>query len=880
MTETRWPEVERVLDYVLDHDTSEWEALVEAECADDPDLQRAVEALLRQAADLDGYLEGPAARVTALLQGLQEEPDRAGERLGPWQLSEEIGRGGMGVVYRGARADGLYAQAVAVKVLRAGTGTAGAVRRFAFERQVLAGLDHPGIARLLDGGVSPDEQPFLVMEFVEGEPLDAYCDRRALGVEDRLRLFLEVCDAVAYAHRHLVVHRDLKPGNIFVAEVDGNSRVKLLDFGIAKLLNPDPPMGDGAPAATALTHPMQRPFTPGYAAPEQVEGRATTTATDVWGLGVVLFELLAGCRPFHYDPAAPRAIERAVLEETPPRPSAVAPASRRRALAGDLDAVVAKALRKEPEARYATADAFAADLQRHLDRLPVEAQRGATGYRIRKFVGRHRIGVVIAAAALVLLAGVAVAFAVQAARLERALTTAEAEGQRAEEVSAFLVGMFEESDVYTGGNPDTPARELLARGLERADALAGQPEAQAGVLVAIGRAYSQLGLYDEARPPLDRALALLERRHGARHLAVADAQSVRAYLGVEETDAYLADSLFGAALRTYRALVGPDDVRVARALNGMGMARLQVGRYAEAEPLLREAIRVRRAVGDAPVELAMSLNLYAQVLQHLGRLDEAVPLMREAITLNRREWGPDNPLTLTTLSNLAQILKRQGRVAEAEPLYREAIARQRRVLGDDHLEVILGVNNLGVLLRDQGRHAEAERLFRENVARGRRLPEPHAEGLGVPLAGLGKLLLRTGALDEAEALFEESRAVFAQTVPPDHPYVARPLAGLGNVALARGEPARAERYFRDALAVLAVLPEGHEQRAGVESALGESLTKQGRYVEAEPLLLGALPALEAVHDEDVPRTRERLTALYTAWGHPQDATRYRAEASN
>ena len=868
MHETRWSDVERVLDAVLDHDTAEWAAAVEEACGGDPELRRAVETLLQRAADLDGYLEAPAARVTALLHQLQDAPDPSGTALGPWRIEEEVGRGGMGVVYRGARADGLYDQAVAVKLLRA--DAAEAARRFALERQVLADLDHPGIARLLDGGVTDDGRPFLVMAFVEGEPLDAYCERRGLGVADRLRLFLQVCDAVAYAHRHLVVHRDLKPSNVLVAEEAGRPQVKLLDFGIAKLL--DAPEGDGAPV---LTQAAQRPFTPAYAAPEQVEGRAVTTATDVWGLGVVLFELLAGRLPFRYDPTAPRAIERAILEEPAPRPSAVAPEALRRRLAGDLDAVVAKALRKAPGDRYATADALAADLRLHLDGLPVEARRGAAGYRLRKFVGRHRLGVGIGTAVFVLAVVAAVAFAVQAARLEQALTAAEAQGQRAEEVSGVLTGMFEESNLYTGGDPDIPARELLARGLARADALADQPDAQASVLLTIGTAYNNLSLYAEARPPLDRALALLERRYGPRHLAVADAQRARADLAINEGSDDLADSLHSAALATYRALLPPGDVRLIQALNGLAMVRTGRVRWAEAEPLVQEAIRLGRAMPEPPPELAMSLNLHAQIHRNLGRLDEAVPLMEASVALNRRLLGPDNLLTLTALSNLATMQREQGDTEGLEATYRAIVDGQRRAAGDDHLALIRRVNDLAVFLRDQGRYDEAAPLFRENIARGRRLPEPHADGLGVTLSSYGKLLLETGALDEAERVFTEAREVFLQTLGPDHSRNARALAGLGNVWLARGEPVRAERYFRDALAVRSALPPEHRGRVSVETDLAASLTAQGRYAEAEALLLHALPALEAIHHAEVPLTRERLVALYEAWGRSEDAERYR-----
>ena len=827
-TATRWTRVERVLDRVLDHPTDMWPALVEAECAGDAALHRDVESLLQRAANLDGYLQGPAARVTALLHGLHEEAERVAERVGPWRLGEEIGRGGMGIVYHGTRADGLYQQSVAVKLLRAGGGAGGAARRFAFEREILARLDHPGIARLLDGGVTepstsePEGRPFLVMEYVAGEALDAYCDRRALSVETRLRLFLDACDAVAYAHRHLVVHRDLKPGNIFVTEASGQPRVKLLDFGIAKLLSPATGAtvgGDGAPANTALTQMLQRPFTPEYAAPEQVEGRAATTATDVYGLGVVLFELLAGRRPFLSDPAAPRAIERAVLEAAPPRLSVVAPAARRRRLAGDLDAIVAKALRKEPEARYPTANALAVDLRRHLDGLPVEARKGAAGYRARKFVARHRAGVLTALGVFLLL-GVVVGIAFARVTAER--DRAQAEAAKALAVSDFLAGLFEQADPDHASGDTLNVFELLDRGATRVrSGLAEQPEVQTELLRTVADVYLSLGQFAPARDAHLDALRLLRQR--PRRDYEAEAYALARLTALHRMHGRLDDALgFGReALSIARAHLDPSSFAYTDALNRLADLQRTRGAYAEAAALFEEALPLRRRHFAGTPALADVLNNYALLLEHVGRYEASLRAHREALALHRATLGDRHPNVALNYQNLASLMFSRGHYARALSYALQADDIHRVVYAPGNPYRLGNQTTIGRTLVKLGRFDDAEPVLQAVLSEVREEPDSgHRAGA---LLALAESRGHEGRWDESDAMMEEALRIHTRTSGSESAQVGRVRLEQGRLALQRGDRAAAAVLLQEALRVYRLaLPEDHPRLAETGAALAEA----------------------------------------------------------
>jgi serine/threonine-protein kinase len=761
----RRAEVDALFDAALDRTRAERSAWLAGACGDDPWLRDEVAALLAAHDRAEGLLDGDPGRLVTPARpgpGASAAPDR----VGPWRLVEEIGRGGMGTVYRAERDDGQFGQTAAVKLLTRGPDNADLVRRFVAERQILATLAHPNVARLLDGGAAADGRPYLVMEYVDGQPVTAHCDAGRLDVDARLRLFATTCRAVAHAHAHLVVHRDLKPANIFV---DRSGAVKLLDFGIAKLLGGPPPgaaPGDGgpdaAPVPNAETRAGQHPMTPAYASPEQVRGAPATTATDVYGLGLVLYELLCG-RPAQrpaggsYDEVA-----RAVLTDEPARPSAApagaagdapdqaavaaargtTPARLARRLRGDLDAVVLHALAKDPARRYASAEALALDVERHLAGLPVQAGGAAPAYRVGKFVRRHRWGVAASAGFVVLLAGYAATATLQAGRERRALASeraalarARAEAAKSEQVTRFMMAMFAAGDPGEARGETVTAREILRRGAEQADRLGAEPVAQAQLLDVVGRVHASLGEYGRAQPLLERALDLRRRALGDAHPDVARSRS---HLGALLT---ARGDFAGAEGELRRALAGarPGAERAADLVR-LGAVRIERGDLDDAAALLGRAL----AEGAPDSTAAAALDQLAFVDSRRGDLAGAERRYRDALARRRRLFGDDHPDVAQALNNVAAVLAQRGRASEAAAAYADVLARRRRLLGGDHPDVAVTLTNLAVVTAEQGDVAGAVPRYREVLAlRRRQLGDAHpqtlraAQNLGVALARSG-----------------------------------------------------------------------------------------------------------------------------------------------
>lgn len=614
MGTTRWPRVAQLFETAVTLPPDQRATYLDQACSGDPGLRREVEALLRADNASSAVLQGAVgAAARQVIQDLAPAHDLAGRRIGPYEVTRELGHGGMGIVYLAVRADGAYNKTVAIKVIRRGADSSETRRRFFAERQILATFDHPNIARLMDGGATPEGRPFVVMEYIEGEPLDAYCDQRTLSLAARLRLFLKVCDAVQYAHGNLVVHRDIKPRNILVTR-DGSP--KLLDFGIAKLL--DAPRGQPVSAVRVMT--------PEYASPEQIRGEPITTRTDVYSLGVVLHELLTGQRPFR-DASNPIALARAVCEDVPSRPSAVArdapmtdalrrgsrPERLRRELSGDLDAIVGAALEKEPARRYSSVELLSEDVRRHLDGQPVSVRRNDFTYRAGKFVRRYRAGVV-AAIAIVVLSGF------YAVRVTRERDRAQREARGADEVATFLQDLFKSSDPAQSRGRDVTARELVDRGAARLDRdWANQPEMRATMLGVIGGAYHSLGLYDTASATLREAVAL-RRAISPDSRDAADLMSLLA-LSLEHTgDLKSADSVYREALAIGRRT--GTNAEIASYVDGLGVVLLEERDYAGAERLLREAVaRLEREPNVDSLTLATARTKLAGALDGLGKRD-------------------------------------------------------------------------------------------------------------------------------------------------------------------------------------------------------------------------------------------------------------------
>jgi serine/threonine-protein kinase len=711
-----WARVVRLLDEVEDLDPAARVAHLDHACAGDPSEVRAeVESLLEAGRSLGTFLESTAAldpELAALFDGEPEDlvPARPpGTAVGPWRILRELGRGGMGIVYLAERADGQYERRVALKVIKRGMDTDAILRRFLAERRILARLEHPNIAVLYDGGATADGVPYIAMELIEGRSITAHAAEESLSIDARLRLFRQACVAVRHAQRNLIVHRDLKPSNVLVTR-DGT--VKLLDFGIATMLAPD---GAATPAATGTARSF---LTPAYAAPEQLRGEPVTTATDVHGLGAVLYELLVGCRPEHGPDGRVEA----------PSVRAARPAEKRR-LRGDLDTLALKALRDRPEERYASAEALLEEVDRHLAGLPLAARPAGAAYRAGRFIRRHRFGVamtvLLAAAVLTGLVGTSLGLV----RARRAEIVAREEAETAKQVTAFLAGLFLKASPRETRGATVTARDLLDAGAERISKdLAGRPRAQATLLHTMAGAYQALGLTEKALPLAEQAVSLRSEVLGPGHILTLMSRNllVAVYtdLGRQEDALRVLRESLPIAERS----LGPTHQETVRTQANLAVILQGLGRYAQARDAARTALDRLRSAGRGETAIAaQALQTEADALAGLGQAAEAAPLHREAARIFEATLGADHPATLMARGQEGLALQRAGRIEEAEALTRETLAIQTRVLGPDHIDTLASTANLGGFMIELGRAAEAEPMLKDALRRGERsLPPGHS----------------------------------------------------------------------------------------------------------------------------------------------------------
>ena len=883
--------------------------------------ERELRSLLALAEDPDphrlqpGELSGAQwqAMFDASPPGIERDcsPEEAlPSRIGVWTPVAVLGRGGMGAVYRVERETDGFRQTGALKRLRSDSDSQEFLQRFALERRILAGLNHPGIARLLDGGRDDEGRPYLVMECIRGEQIDAYCDRLALGIDARIELFLQVARAVAHAHGNLVAHRDLKPSNILVTE-DG--AVKLLDFGIAKVLSDD---GDGARSATRTAVRM---FTPEYATPEQVLGRPAAASADMYQLGLLLYELLTGHRAQRVEALTQRSLEQAICTDTPAKPSdrvvdgasgevearsaarASSPAALRRRLRGDLDNIVAMALRKEPERRYASAQALIDDLERWRQLRPVSARADTFAYVAGRFVRRHAWAVATSGAMFALIVAYAGTVTLQARTIARERDRAQAEATKARQVQALVSRLLEAADPELSGGAKLTVREMIDRGWAQIEReLEGQPEVQVELLDTVGEAYRKLGEYGRARDLLERELAIARTLEQTTPLALARAQRSNARLMMELGRHHDAEPLLRTSLAAFEHLSPQDRDAIADTHNDLASAHERGGRLDTAEGLYRRSLAMRRdSHGNAHPAVADALGDIGRVARHLGRHDEAVSLFEEALAINRRRLPGAHPELANSLSDLAWAHSGRGEHAEAAKLYAEALSVMRAAVGDRHPAVALVMNNQAITLRDQGDVAQARDLLEQALVIRRDALGARHEMVGLNLNDLGQLLYRQGdhataeryfmeALDaypadhhwrgstyynlarlrEAQDRFDDAERGYRDAIRiqsafhgPDHDLVGMALNRLGVVQARQGRAHDAEDAMRKALAIYRVrLPPDSERIATVLKSLGELLLAQQRFDEARPLLREGLDISRKALGSENRKTRD-LTAL-------------------
>jgi non-specific serine/threonine protein kinase/serine/threonine-protein kinase len=804
--------------------------------------------------------------------------------IGPYRLLQRVGEGGMGEVWLAEQTHPVRRQ-LALKVIKAGMDTAHVVARFEAERQALAVMDHPAIAKVFDAGATPQGRPYFLMEYVRGEAITTYCNRHRLSTRDRLDLFLQVCDGVQHAHQKGVIHRDLKPSNILVTLLDGRPVPKVIDFGVAKAIT-QPLTG-----RTLFTEMGTLIGTPEYMSPEQAEmsGLDIDTRTDVYALGAILYELLTGVLPFESKTLREKGLDeirRTIREVDPPRPSVrVTPAALTHPphsqrpdvtglasrLRGDLDWITMRAIEKDRTRRYGSAADLAADLRRHLDNLPVVASPPSTLYRMSKFVRRHRAGVTVAVILIALLVAFAATTGVQARRVARERDRANREAETAKAVNDFLQNdLLAQASASAQSRPDTrPDPDLKVRtALDRAAVgiegkFQTQPLVEASIRLTIGKTYEDLGLYPEAERHVGRALDLRRRVLGDEDATLLTTMSDMARVYIKEAKYDQADGLLTKSLETARRLLGEQHPQTLTILSGLGRLYMLQGKHSQAEPLYIKVLDGRRRVlGEQHPDTLTSMDDLASLYWRQGKYAEAEPVRRKVVELQRRVLGEEHPEALTSMNNLALLSSYQGKYAEAEALFTHVLGIMRRVLGEDHLETMISAGNLGIVYFRQGRYAEAETLFTRVLEQKQRvLGAEHPETL-TSMNNLAVLYRAEGKYSRAEPLYVRVMEVQRRVLGDEHPNMLLTMNGLALLYGLEGKNAQAELLYTKVLETQRrVLGEEHPDTIGTMSNLAVLYVNEGKNAEAEPLSTKTVEVRRRVLGEQHPDTMRSIDNL-------------------
>jgi tetratricopeptide (TPR) repeat protein len=865
MDAERFAIVKRILATLESLPDAERAGYLDSACTDDPALRAEIDALLGEDVPSIMRTGGLAARVAPLVG-----PEAAiGRHIGPFRLVEILGQGGMGIVYRAQQTSPIRRD-VALKLVPSGFDTARVLARFESERQALALMNHPFIARALEAGAGDDGRPYFVMELVNGEPITDYCARVHPSLTARLKLFLQICDAVQHAHQRGVIHRDLKPSNVLLTTQGSEPVPKIIDFGVAKAI------GEGDDRPFASTMDGQIVGTPEYMSPEQAGliDSGVDTRSDVYALGVMLYEMITGTRPYALKTRSALELDRAL--RTPPVPPS------RRASGGsrnwsrgdavrDLDAVTLMALERMPDQRYASVEQLADDVRRVIEQRPVRARTQTWTYRSAKFVRRR--GAAVATAALIALlviagaAGIVVQRNRALASEARALVAADqakAEADKAAAVAQFLTDLFREADPARARGASVTARELLDRGAERLSTeLASQDALRATLMDTIGVVYRALGMIGEAERLTQASLAIRQKALGPVHPDIAASLDNLGQLARERTRYEEAEARHREALEMRRRVLPAGHPAIADSLNNLALAIRERGRYDEARALAQEALAIRTSnLGPEHPDTLVSMNLLGDIESSSGNHAEAGRWYRDVLAARRRLLPPDHPRLATSVHNLGDSLARSGRLAEAEAMYREALAIRRKIFDPDHPDTMASLLNLASTIHDLGRLDEAEPLYREALAADRRMQGNMHMDVAIDLNNLASLLEDRGRLDEAETMYLESLSIRIALQGEQHPSIPTVLNNLGRLRFVRGALAEAERDLRRAIDLRHALGmSAHPRLVDSMIWLGRVLEARGQLADAEQQYAGALALQRNAASSDITRTAAALLAL-------------------
>jgi eukaryotic-like serine/threonine-protein kinase len=878
VNQERWQKIQYIFETVVELPEQERMAYLDQSCKGDNDLREELIAMLEADASSNNLLDQP---IRESIDSFSTN-NRSGERFGSYRIIKEIGSGGMGAVYLAERADGQFEQQVALKLIKPGLHSGDIINRFEHERQILAQLQHPNIAQLLDGGMSEEGMPFFSMEYVSGLPIDAYCDKHKLSIDDRIRLFMTVCQAVQFAHNNLIIHRDLKPGNIFITD-DGT--VKLLDFGIAKVF-------DKEQDTPSLTHTGTYAMTPEYAAPEQIQSRRVTTTTDVYALGLILYELLTGTRPYEFTSSSLLDIEKVITAQEPMRPSSVikrgisqsdtaqennfntisqlrriSPERLKRKLNGDLDNICLMALKKEQDRRYSSAELLRQDLERYLKGLPVRARKESVNYRLQKFVSRHRLGVIAASITLLLLISVVTYYTLQ---LSSQRDRAVAEAQKAQVVTDFLVDLFNVVDPNEAKGHTITVREVLDRGADRIETeLKDQPETQISMLDVIGKVYYSLGFYDESLVLVNKALELRKNLYGEEHPEVAKNLTGIGYIQSARAKYSQADSLLNRALEINKKFLPPDDMEFAKTYGSLAWVWNLLGDYDKADTLYRKAIEIEKK-NDVP-ELGVSYNNLALLMHEMNRYEEAEQYFLQSLELNKKNYGEVHPELATTLYNYAQLQRDMDHIDEAVELHRQVLAMDRKLHGEEHPDIAYSLNGLASILVNTGELDEAEDLYRQALEMRRKLMGADHPDVAYNMNNLGRLLIKKQRYQEANQLFMQALEIQKKAYGSEHQAIARTLKNIGAAYYHLKDYTQSKKYLTEALNMSRrELGDRHFTTANTMMFLGKTLSANNEHDKAIDLAKKALKTgidlLGESHSFSISNMRN-LAAIYRASGN-------------
>jgi serine/threonine-protein kinase len=866
MDPARYERIQELFHAAADLAGPERREFLASACGADRELLAEVQGLLEEdarASFLEGGLANAAHRVTTGVPAALLE-----RQFGPYRLERLLGEGGMGVVYLGRRDD--LNSTAAIKILRDAGLSPARRERFLSEQRTLAQLQHPSIARLYDADTLEDGTPWFAMEYIDGVPLNQYVETRGATISARLRLFRDVCEAVRQAHLRAIIHRDLKPSNILVTAEGG---VKLLDFGIAKQLESlDAPAGQ---TQTAL-----RMMTPAYAAPEQIRGEPVGVYTDVYALGVILYELLAGQLPFDVSNCASGEVERNIVGEEPAKPSAAAARALRTRPSSwaDLDVLCLTALHKEPARRYASVEALIRDIDHYLRGEPLEARPDSLGYRLGKFVRRHRTSLSVAAGVAAIVVGLVFFYTV---RLTAARNTALAEAARTQRIMGFLLNLFEGGDREAGPANDLRVVQLIDRGVEEARSLSQDPEAQAELYRTLGDVSQKLGNLDRAGTLLQSALDQRRRLFGPSHPWVAESLVDLALLRADQAKFEEAERLAREGLEMARRMHPAGHPAIATATETLGKVLEDSGSYDEAITALEDAVRLRTAGGAAPKDLAGSLFQLANAHFYAGHYAESEKLNQRLLQMYGEIYGPRHPMVAETLINLGAIQQDTGHYAEAEKLHRQALEIVEAFYGAEHAKTASSLTLVARALLFQQRHDEAVSLLNRSLGIRERVYGPDHPQVASTLNELGNIALMRDRFSEAETRFRRIVEIYRKAYNGKHYLIGIGLANLASVYMNSKNFARAEPLFREALAMYAqTLPPGHINVAISRIKLGRTLLRQKRSAEAERETREGYDILSKQSSPAVSwlqAARQDLAEAYDALRQPDAAKRFRDE---